>query len=516
MKNLATELRMMYSAVMQFVLIGLLTALLRLFRIEYTIFNFDQIQSWHAVAAFYTHPGLIYRGMMSSTGIYNFPFFDYLLSLVSVFSRNPLYLSVCISVLNIIVLSIFPILFRKHYHRNTVLAAMILLGVSPWMVQYSRFIWSQNLLLVFLIPAYYMIHEIVLRHKYSYIYPLLMLLVLITQLHLSGFLFSIITVLVLINRVVRNHTILFTKILQYLSVGLLPLIPFIIFQVRADPTCPDCIALANYAATPKSYDARHFLMGLQILNGNWFDYFISNNSPFYSLFTSTSGRVLSIIFYLENVLLFYGVYIIIKYLRNYIFLLWYLILTPLLYFLTKTEFYMHYYIITAIPLAFVYAIAISRLVTRHPLRLAGFIIIIVIHTFFSLNYFSLQKQTPYSYDQNFIPLKHKLNSGNKLTLNYLNRADLNEIKMTVYQAYDEINAHESLARYFYRGSDLAQAAYEMEQIEFAYQNDDSFHIALGNLYIDIGRIQDANKQYLKIKNTDTPKARILSENLGLE
>ena len=130
--------------------------------------------------------GYAITGLRSSTGLFNPPFFIYLLSLPVLFSTDPIAVTYFIVGLNLLGLVVFYFFSKKLFAPSMALIITTLFASSPWSIMYSRHIWAQNCLFLFMILFYMVLLSHIGKYQSRKIYLLSILLALITQLHMSA------------------------------------------------------------------------------------------------------------------------------------------------------------------------------------------------------------------------------------------------------------------------------------------------------------------------------------------
>lgn len=338
------------------ILIFLFSAFFRLSNLELIEFKSDEATTVYQTVQFFNNPYLISRGLISGTGVYNFPLFNYLMIPLSIGSSDPIFISAVIAVVNSILVVLFFLLIKKYIDLPTATVASLLLAVSPWAVLFSRKIWAQDLINLLLVPCLLLINELILRRNSKATLPLFLLLTLLIQLHASGIFFLAITVIILIAvRIKLNIKKAFIGIL----IGLIPSLPYFYFQISATPLCPDCAAFIKYQQSARPYDFNNFLRPFQITSGLGY-YFILGKS--YAEFSAQFPiiNLLKYIFTSSIIIILIGIFSVIRRHRNYLFLVIYFISIPVLYFITRTSAYMHYFVIIIPMSVILFSIAIRE------------------------------------------------------------------------------------------------------------------------------------------------------------
>ncbi|MDO8573425.1 MAG: hypothetical protein Q7R77_01615 [Candidatus Daviesbacteria bacterium] len=319
----------------------LLSSIFRVFLLDLVEFKSDEAITVYQMIQFFDSPHLIERGLISGTGVYNFPLFSYLMIPLSLWSRDPMILSGVIAVINSLLIGAFFLFVRRYYNLMTAVFSSLLLAFSPWGVIFSRKIWAQDLIFLLFIPFLWLLHELILKKNSKVIFPLFILLALLIQLHGSGlFLFAVTIIIFLIMRIRTNPG----RAICGFFVGLIPIVPYIVFQLGSIPSCPDCEAFMKYQQSIRSVDFNNLFRPFQIISGLGYHFVLGKNySDFIAIYPVINQ--LKYIFTLGGLGILAGLFFVFFKKQKNIFLVIYFISIPLLYFITKTSAYMHYFVI---------------------------------------------------------------------------------------------------------------------------------------------------------------------------
>ncbi|MBI4064895.1 glycosyltransferase family 39 protein [Candidatus Gottesmanbacteria bacterium] len=323
------------------VLLFVIALIPRLYKLDLMEYNTDQIWSQYQVAEFFYKPTILTQGLTSSIGVSNPPLFHYILVLLNLFSRNPYYVTMQIAIINAVAIALFYVLLSKYYEEKIMLIASFLWIFSPWMMIFSRTIWAQNVLPLFIVPYLYYLHKLLIDQKsYAWIY-IVLLLTLILQLHPSGLFLFVITMVVLIW---KRPNISIPYMMYGLLIGSVPALPYVMNEIMAKPVCPDCHSLFTYLTHARLYDSQVLLRPFQIMNGLFFEY-VFGESYIEFLARFSLMRYLNTIFVSESLFILLGVFTVMSQKRKRSIILSFLLGFPFLYLITKTPSYMHYFII---------------------------------------------------------------------------------------------------------------------------------------------------------------------------
>lgn len=291
--------------------------------------------------------GFTSGGTVSSLGILNPPIFNYILFPVVLLSLDPRTITLFMALLNVLGIVGFFLLLKRYYGLATALIASLLLSFSPWAVLYSRKIWMQDLLLPFTILLLLSIHKIILEKKSNYWILYTAASLILIQLHQLSIVFISILSIFMLRQAKLN--------LKYITlgtlIGLLPFIPYIIFEIQNK--CPDCFALLSSRDRLNSdYSMKAFIRPLQILGVGDFRYILGNDTLTFAQKFPLAYKAREFL-YFEYLLLPLGLVIFTIKNNKLSFLAYTTLLTIISYFLLKIESFMHYYIIL-LPLLFLF------------------------------------------------------------------------------------------------------------------------------------------------------------------
>ncbi|HAT49479.1 MAG: hypothetical protein HQL07_06075 [Nitrospirae bacterium] len=125
-------------------------------------------------------------GLKSSTGLYNPPFFVYLMALPVAFSTDPRMVTMFVAGFNL--LGIFALYRLLKWTFSTHFAAVttVLFAASPWPILYSRKIWAQDCLFTFMMALMAVLISLSERYRPWKVWLVFVLLAIVTQLHMSA------------------------------------------------------------------------------------------------------------------------------------------------------------------------------------------------------------------------------------------------------------------------------------------------------------------------------------------
>lgn len=444
------------------IVIFILSSIFRLSNLNLIEFKSDEATTVYQTVRFFEQPYLIERGLISGIGVYNFPFFNYLMIALAVWSRDPQFLSWIIALINSLLVSVFFLFVKKYYGFITAFFASLLLAFSPWGIIFSRKIWAQDLIFLFFIPILWLLHEIILKKNTKVIFPMFLLLTLLVQLHSSGLFLLIITVLILLILCVRFS---FKSAAAGVLVGLIPAIPYFLFQINSLPMCPDCEAFLKYKNSIRIFDFNNFLRPFQIISGLGYHFVLGRA---YNDFISAYPLVnqLKYIFTLGFFGIITGIIFVIFKERKYLFLVISFVSVPLLYLITKTPAYMHYFVITlpvsillfAILINAIYSYVQSKYLKMMAVALFSiFIAANILFNYFFNNFLELKKGTEGDYGPIYSLTKSSIE---KEIEEYKSLSYYQELQTYAYIYAQSKDLHSKLSEFF-----LEKGAYELANKE---------------------------------------------------
>lgn len=426
-----------------FILILTIACIFRITNLNLISFQFDEATTLSHVVKFYSQLYLPEIGMLSSIRINNFPLFDYVIILLSIPSRNPAAITFFIGLINSLLIAFFYLIIRKFINHKTAFFSSLLFATSPWAILFSRKLWAQDVLMFFLIPVIFFTFQVLIKKSAKSSFFLFMFLCLLAQIHAQGIFFTIIEIIIFI--ILRAKIDLRYALLGIL-IGLIPVIPYINFQLNTNPLCRDCIAFSAYKQIPRLRDAENFIQPLNILGSSLFKGEFDNpynNDYSQFLFNYPFSNYLIIIFLLEGgVLLFSVAYIVFKKLK-FLFIVFPIIALPVIYYFSRTTPYIIYYVVL-LPFIFLSLGIFFDNLTKSNNKIIKYcstpiLFIFIINNIFSIIIFNqflyLKKVTRGDYGTVFMVTEKRIDSEINQYINYPFYSDLRNYAFSiVYEA----------------------------------------------------------------------------------
>lgn len=494
------------------VVIFICASFFRIFYMDLIEFKADEAYALYLINNFFLNPHIAPYSAPSNTGMHSMPFSLYLVTFLSILVRDPVFLSFMIAFLNSIIIVVFYFVLKKTAGNLIAILAALFLSFSPWPILFSRKIWGPDLMLYFLIPLFYFLHQLIVNKETKRSWILFLLLTLLPQVHFSGLYFILATIAIFFILKVKIN---FKQAIFGILLGLIPALPYIFYNLFSNPFCPDCTALFSYPGKARIFDLQSFLRPFQLLNGSYFDNPLGRD---YGLFLNNFSfiKIFNYIFYIEYLFPIIGSILIFKYQRKYLFFVLYAILIPLFYFLTRTPPYMYYYVILipVIIFLFVYPFKYYFNKLKPPLN---FVVIFLFLTLLSINFifeksfykFLNQKQV---INGDYGPVFSKTKEFiNKETMPYILLPYYNELKIYAYfYAYPEIL--NGRLGYFFMQKGRADLAIEEFKKGISINPKDTFSRAnLAYILIANNKIDEAKEQIDILEKDDATAAAKLKE-----
>jgi hypothetical protein len=177
------------------------------------------------------HHHLALSGLRASNGLYNPPFFIYLMSLPVSVTHSPEIITGFVVFLNIVGLGLWFLLLRRLFSEENALFMIVLFASAPWALVYSRKIWAQDCLVPFMAGIFWLMTDLKDRYKSWKVWVLAALIAVVTQLHMSAwFLPLALAVYIFLNKVRIEFRDVFIGVL--IIIGFY--VPYFLFHIQSD------------------------------------------------------------------------------------------------------------------------------------------------------------------------------------------------------------------------------------------------------------------------------------------
>lgn len=142
----------------------------------------------------------------SSVGIANSPVFVYLLAPFAAVSHDPLFLSLCMNLMNLASVGVAYFLFKRIFgDKNEARLSALFYAIAPVAIHYSRKIWDPVPLPLFGVFLLYAAVRVLDRERSPWIFPLLAASSLAAQMHQSGVFFVALVLAAVLMHAPRLH-----------------------------------------------------------------------------------------------------------------------------------------------------------------------------------------------------------------------------------------------------------------------------------------------------------------------
>ena len=331
-----------YQSRLALTLILALAALLRLGWPGLTEFKADEARLLALAFDMAEFKAFALRGIGSSIGFPNFPISVWLYSIPLFLWKHPYSATLFLAGLNTIAVYGCYRLTRRYWGETAALVAALFFAVSPWAVIYSRKIWAQNLLPLFvLLYIGSALAAFVDRRKWSLLLHLLLLAV-VVQIHLSSLAFVPLTGLLMILFWRRTREA-WLEIVLGLAAAALTLIPFGLWILSHSGNNYQLL-ITNLLSRPTLFDLDSLRFTWMVLTGGDI-HSLAGPKAFQDYLNSVPD--ITLIRWLWGGLTVAGLLTALRRRRpaDLILVLW--LITPILFFVRhSTPVFPHYFIIT--------------------------------------------------------------------------------------------------------------------------------------------------------------------------
>lgn len=198
---------------------------------------------------------LALRGISSSVGLPNFPMSVWLYALPLVVWPHAYAATLFTGLLNTLAVLAGYWLVRRYWGAVAAVASTLLFAVSPWAVIFSRKIWAQNLLPLFVMLWVMGLALALVDRKPRFIWLALVALAVAVQIHLSALALVPATLILLL---VFWRRLAWRDLLIGAGLALLTAVPFLLYLSQQSSLLGQGLARAGSAAVPFSLDALKF------------------------------------------------------------------------------------------------------------------------------------------------------------------------------------------------------------------------------------------------------------------
>lgn len=204
-------------------------ALLRLFNLDYMEFRGDEASSIFLASGIASGKHFPLVGIPSSIGTLNPPLFTYLMAIPMLFSRNPVIAAAFVALINCAAVGWCYVFCRRYFGPITAAFAASCFAVNPWAVYFSRKIWQQELLPLFVIVFIYGLFAVVCKGRRKQLLTCCICLAAATQLHISSIYLLVVLALAL---VLFRPKIGWAEYAKGIAVIFLSYIPYVVYDLQ--------------------------------------------------------------------------------------------------------------------------------------------------------------------------------------------------------------------------------------------------------------------------------------------
>jgi hypothetical protein len=207
--------------------IALVAGFLRFYHLDASEFDGDQAAIF-GLAREAVHLGLVpIVGIRASIGIENPPAVIDLLMLPAALSANPLWAVVMVGLLNTIAVLLTYFFTRRYYGRFAGICAALLYAAAAKPLNYSRFLWQQNMLAPLIVLFMFALFYGVVERRKGWVLPAALLLGISYQLHETS---TLLAIPLLVAMLLAPGTIRWRDLAFTLAALLVIFSPYIIWE----------------------------------------------------------------------------------------------------------------------------------------------------------------------------------------------------------------------------------------------------------------------------------------------
>ena len=240
----------------------MLTAVLRMNWLGINEFKADEARLL-ALALDMADGQIALRGISSSVGLPNFPMSVWLYVLPLLVWPHPYAATLFTGLLNTLAVLASYWLVRRYWSAVAAIASTLLFAVSPWAVIFSRKIWAQNLLPLFVMLWVIGLALALVDRKPRFMWLALVAVAVAVQIHLAA-LALVPATLVLLLLFWRRLS--WKDLLVGAGLGVLTAVPFFIYLAQQSSLIGEGLAQAGGVAAPFSLDALKFARMISVGN----------------------------------------------------------------------------------------------------------------------------------------------------------------------------------------------------------------------------------------------------------
>ncbi|GHO62374.1 hypothetical protein KSC_012660 [Ktedonobacter sp. SOSP1-52] len=205
----------------------LLAILFRFYLLNTTVFMYDEAIFFRLAHDAFAHGLIPITSSRASIGNYNFPLVEYIFMLPAAFSADPISGEILVALFNVAAIFLSYFFTRKYYGRLAAIIVALLYVTSVMARTFSQNIWNPNLMPPLVMLFFFCLFRGVVTRRGNWLFPALVLLGLLYQLHASSLLLAL---PLLVACVLAYKTIRWYEIVLAVPVILLPVLPLIYWE----------------------------------------------------------------------------------------------------------------------------------------------------------------------------------------------------------------------------------------------------------------------------------------------
>ena len=217
------------------------------------------------------------------------PLTIYFLILPVLFSADPYWAAFMTALFNVIAVLLAYIFTRRYYGRTAAIIAATLFATAQTAIVFSRFIWQPTLLSPFVLLFLFALFRGVVERRKGWLFPALVLLGLMYQLHEITLLMAVLLIVALL---LSPHTIRLRDIVLGLACLLVLFLPYLAWEINSK--FADIRALFGLAQAHAHIDGKAITYYQRFLNAYYYDD-LFRSSTYYDPIGSASSVVVKLL-----------------------------------------------------------------------------------------------------------------------------------------------------------------------------------------------------------------------------
>jgi len=336
---------------------------------EITEFKRDEAALYSLALDVAEFKALPLRGIGSSVGLPNTAVSVYLFALPLFVWKSPLAATLWVGLLNTAAVALTYFFMRRYFGGRAAVLAALLYAAAPWAVIYSRKIWAQNVLPVFVVAYIFTAALAFLEARRRWLPAHLLLLALIAQIHYSGLLFLPLTgaLLIIFRQNVDGRVLGWGAALAAITA-----VPFLLYLAQSSGG--NMSGLSGLLGRPFQFSLESFQLAALVSMGTEI-HSLAGPQEFRNYLATVPD--FTGLLWLGGALTLIGGWVAVRRQNisavtrhsSLLLLIW-LLLPPLAFLMHSTPVYPHYFILMLPAPCLLAALAVDNLLTRFQSKLA--------------------------------------------------------------------------------------------------------------------------------------------------